>query len=416
MVMGLWMMTSIVAPIAGPILGGILADTLGWRWAFYLNVPVALLCASLAVPLFRKFETTARDDAIDYVGLGLLILWVGALQIALDTGEDQDWFASTRICVLLCTSAVAFAGFLAWEITEDFPAVDLRVFRHRGFAVSAFVMALAFGAFFASIILLPLWLQLGMGYTATQSGQVLAYQGALGLVAAPIAAGLMTRIDPRLLMSLGLAILSGAIFCRSEFAVSVGLRQMIGPQLAMGLGIPFFFVPLMTLSLKAVLPDETASASGVINFVRTVAAAIATALVVSVWNAQTRITHALLAGVLKRPETTLHQLESTGLSAAQATQSLDLMTGNQSMMLATNSVSAGLSAVLAIAAVGIWLMPRGKALDSRMRRQRYGDRQELSGGGLIFQPAGCQILSAAPFSLKPPCRPSFLSAKKPPEN
>jgi DHA2 family multidrug resistance protein len=223
-------------------------------------------------------------------------------------------------------------------------------------------MSLAFGAFFASIILMPLWLQLGMNYTATQAGQVLACQGVLGVVAAPFAAALMTRIDPRLIMSSGLAILAGAIFCRSGFAVNVGFGQMIVPQLAMGVGISFFFVPLMTLSLKAVQPGETAAASGVINFVRTIAAAIATAIVVAVWNGQTRIAHASIAGILKAPDALLRQLEQTGLSAAQATQSLDGLAWNQSMMLAANSVSVGLSVVLAIAAACIWLMPRQKTL------------------------------------------------------
>jgi DHA2 family multidrug resistance protein len=362
MVMGLWMMTSIIAPIAGPILGGLLADTLGWRWAFYLNVPVALLCAGLAVPLFRAFETAPRKGGIDFIGFGLLALWVGSLQIALDTGEDLDWFASPRICALLGISAAAFVVFLIWEITEDRPAVDLRIFRYRGFAVSAAAMSLAFGAFFASIILMPLWLQLGMNYTATQAGQVLACQGALGIVAAPVAAGLMTRIDPRLIMSSGLAILAGAIFSRSGFAVTVGFRQMLIPQLAMGVGISFFFVPLMTLSLKAVQPSETAAASGVINFVRTIAAAIATAMVVSIWNGQTRIAHASVVGILKAPDAFLGQLERSGLSASQATQSLDVMTWNQSMMLAANSVSIGLSAVLALTAACVWLMPRPKPL------------------------------------------------------
>ena len=360
MVMGLWMMTSIIAPIASPIAGGILADTLGWRWAFYLNVPVALLCAGLALPLFRAFETAPRKGGIDFIGFGLLALWVGSLQVALDTGEDLDWFASPRICTLLGVSAAAFVLFLIWEITEDRPAVDLRIFRYRGFAVSAAAMSLAFGAFFASIILMPLWLQLGMNYTATQAGQVLACQGALGILAAPLAAALMTRIDPRLIMSSGLAILAAAIFCRSGFAITVGFGEMIVPQLAMGIGIPFFFVPLMTLSLKAVRPSETAAASGVINFVRTIAAAIATAIVVSVWNGQTRIAHASLASILKSPDAFLQQLEKTGLSASQAAQSLDSMAWNQSMMLAANAVSIGLSSVLALTAACIWLMPRPK--------------------------------------------------------
>jgi len=357
MVMGLWMMTSIIAPVAGPILGGTLADTLGWRWAFYLNVPVAAMCGLCALWIFRDFETRRLRDRIDFVGLALLMIWVSSLQIMLDTGEDKDWFASTEMRALLGISVMTFAAFVIWEITEVFPAVDLRVFRHRGFTVSAIAMFFAFGAFFASLVLLPLWLQIGMGYTATLAGYVLAYQGALGIIAAPLTAALMPRVDGRLLMSLGLAIISGAIFCRSDFATTIGFNQMIVPQLAMGIGLPLFFVPLMTLSLRAVHSNEMASASGIINFLRTIAAAIATAIVVATWNSKTIVAHAKFASALNSPDASLSAMKGLGLSGAQAVQSLDAMIWHQAMVLAANNIAVGLSAVVGITAIGIWLMP-----------------------------------------------------------
>jgi DHA2 family multidrug resistance protein len=352
MVMGLWMMTSIIAPIAGPILGGGLADTIGWRWAFYMNIPIASLCAVCAFFIFRAYETTKLRDRMDLIGLSLLIIWVGSFQIMLDTGEDQDWFSSLQIVWLFGISIIGLIVFIIWEITDNHPIVNLRVFQFRGFAVSAAAMFIAFGAFFASLILMPLWLQLGMGYTATLAGYVLAFQGVLGIFVAPIAAVLMGKVDPRFLMSVGLAILSGAIFCRSGFATTIGFNQMLWPQLMMGAGLP--------ISLKDIPASYVASASGVINFLRTLAGAIATSAVIATWSRKTITTHANLISVIKSPIGLLSTFEKMGLGKTQALQSLDNIVLQQSMVLAAGSVSIILSAVIGLTAIGIWLMPAPK--------------------------------------------------------
>ena len=361
MAMGLWMMTTILAPIAGPILGGTLADTVGWRWAFYINIPVCIFCGIAAWRLLRTRETQIVKQPIDYVGMILLAVWVGALQIMLDNGENYDWFSSSFILTLFAIAVIGFVVFVIWEMTDCAPVVDLRVFRHRTFTVCALAMTLTFGAFFASIVLLPLWLQINMGYTATLSGYILAFQAILGIVVAPIAAGMMSKIDPRLMMSSGLAILAAVIFWRTGFATNIGFNQMILPQLAMGLGIPLFFVPLMTLSMAAVKPSETASASGLINFLRTIPSAIATALVVSAWNTATRETRVDVVGNLRHSQDVLAGIQSSGHSHAEAVRVLDAMVQQQSLMLSTNHMSLVLSVIIAIAAVGIWLIPRPKA-------------------------------------------------------
>jgi DHA2 family multidrug resistance protein len=356
--MGLWMMTTILAPIAGPILGGTLADSVGWRWTFYINIPIAILCAFGAWSLFRARETAASKVRVDFVGLGLLALWVGALQIMLDNGQNQDWFASPWIIGLLVVAGLGFAAFVIWELTDDHPIVDLRVFRHRGFAVSAAAMTFTFGAFFASIVLMPLWLQINLGYTSTLSGYVLAFQAVFGVIVAPLAAVLMTRIDPRAIMSLGLGILAWSIFYRSGYALNISFEKMILPQLAMGIGIPLFFVPLMTLSMTSVNPGETAAASGLINFLRTIAGAIATAAVISAWSSESVSSRSDLVGNLNRSQEFLARLGDKGMAANQALGSLDALVQNQSIMLATNHMFLLLGGVVAMTAVGIWLMPR----------------------------------------------------------
>jgi DHA2 family multidrug resistance protein len=356
--MGLWMMTTILAPIAGPILGGTLADTIGWRWAFYINIPIAILCALGAWALFRRRESQTSRVPIDFVGLGLLALWVGALQLMLDNGQDQDWFASPWILALLVTSVLGFAVFIIWELTDDHPIVDLRVFRHRGFAVSAGAMSLTFGAFFAAIVLMPLWLQINLGYTSTLAGYVLAFQAVFGVIVAPIAAVLMTRMDSRLIMSAGLLILAFAIFYRAGYALNISFEKMILPQLAMGLGIPLFFVPLMTISMTSVDPSETAAASGLINFLRTIAGAIATAATISAWSTDAIISRSNLVGRLHLSHDLMARLQDKGMGATQALHALDGLVQSQSIMLATNHIFLLLGAVVAVTAAGVWLMPR----------------------------------------------------------
>jgi DHA2 family multidrug resistance protein len=295
---------------------------------------------------------------IDYVGLGLLALWVGALQVMLDNGQDQDWFASPWIVVLLVVSVLGFAVFVIWELTDDHPVVDLRVFRHRGFAVSAAAMSLTFGAFFASIVLMPLWLQINLGYTATLSGYVLAFQAVFGVIIAPVAAVLMTRLDARLIMSAGLAILALAIFYRAGYALNISFDKMILPQLAMGFGIPLFFVPLMTISMTSVNPRETAAAAGLINFLRTIAGAIATAVTISAWTTNAVTARSNLVGRLHLSRDWMARLQEHDQGVDQALHSLDGLVQSQSIMLATNHMFLLLAAVVALTAAGIWLMPR----------------------------------------------------------
>src|SRR5581483_3099960 len=183
--------------------------------------------------------------------------------------QEKDWFASSFIVALAIVAAIGFVAFLIWEMTDPHPIVDLRIFRHRGFAVASVAMTITFGAFFASVVLIPLWLQTTMGYTATWSGYVMAFQGMLGVVMAPVAAALVSRVDPRAMMSVGLAVLAGTIVVRGFFTPDMPFGMLIVPQFCMGFGMPLFFVPLMMLAMNSVAPDETASASGLVNFVRT---------------------------------------------------------------------------------------------------------------------------------------------------
>ena len=354
----IWAMTTIVGPILGPILGGVLCDHLGWPSIFWVNVPIALVCAPVVWRMIKAYETPIRRARVDGVGLGLLIIWVGALQIVLDLGKDHDWFSSTMIVTLTLIALIGFAAFLIWELTDREPIVSLRVFRHRGFGSSMITLALTMGAFFATNVLTPLWLQNSMGYTATWAGYAAAALGVSALIAAPIAGQLSTRVDPRILVFAGTLWIAIVAFIRSG-----GDSQMTFGQIAlwvfmMGAGLPFFFLPLTSAALGSVETEEIAAAAGLLNFIRTFAGAVGTSVVNTVWENDIARNHAHLAGVLNDSAGTVAGFVQGGMSRAQAVSQLDQIVNGQATMLATNQVFIGCAIVLVLAACAIWLSPK----------------------------------------------------------
>src|SRR3989344_4262615 len=180
--LALWGVTTLVAPVVGPLLGGWITDNISWPWIFYINVPVGLLAGLLTWGIYRQRETPIRKLPIDTVGLSLLVLWVGALQLMLDKGKELDWFASGEIITMAVVAVVAFAVFLVWELTEKHPVVDLKLFKGRNFTFGALALSVAYALFFGNVVLLPLWLQQWMGYTATSAGMALAPVGIFAIL------------------------------------------------------------------------------------------------------------------------------------------------------------------------------------------------------------------------------------------
>ena len=176
---------------------------------------------------------------------------MGSLQFLLDEGKDLDWFASREITALAITAAVCFAAFIIWELYEEHPVVDLRVFRHRGFSVSVLTISLAFGAFFGANVLTPLWLQSLMGYTATKAGQATAWSGLTAMFLAPLVAQMASRFDPRKLVFGGVLLLGAVTLWRSTGTTDMTFWDVAIPLMAMGLGLPFFFIPTTGLAMAS---------------------------------------------------------------------------------------------------------------------------------------------------------------------
>ncbi|CAL4866921.1 Multidrug export protein EmrB [Asticcacaulis sp. MM231] len=355
---GLWAMTTLIAPIAGPILGGILCDNVGWASIFWINVPIAIVCSWFAMQLLWKHESTTVKSSIDMVGLGLLIVWVGALQIMLDLGKEHDWFSSPMIVCLGLVALIGFIAFLIWELTEANPIVDLRVFRHRGFSASVLTLCVAFGAFFGINVLTPLWLQQNMGYTATWAGYLTALLGVSAVIAAPFASVLSAKVDPRRLVFLGLIWMGGMTFMRSLANSDMGFFDIGHWLLLQGFGMPLFFVPLTALALSSVSEAETASAAGLMNFSRTMAGAIATSIVNTVWADNATYQRSELVGVLNGASDMMNDLAAKGMSLEQARGTLDQLVQSQSVMLATNQVFTVIAILFVLSAFVIWLAPR----------------------------------------------------------
>ncbi len=362
--MGLWAMTTLLAPVVGPVLGGWLCDNYTWSWVFFINVPMALAFGVIAWGLLKRYQDPAVIKPVDKIGMLLLIIWVAALQIMLDEGKDKDWFSSMEIRVLAITAVTGFLAFLIWELTEKNPIVDLRVFRHRGFSSCMLVLALAFGAFFGLNVLTPQWLQYNMGYTTTWAGMVVAWGGLLSVVFSPIAAKLANRVDPRMLILIGCLWLGLDTFWRAHATSDMSYLLICVPLFFMGVGMPMYYVPLTGLAMGSVDEEETASAAGLMNFVRTISGAIATSLVTTSWQNRSIIAHDKLSSIVD-PTGQVASMLPPGLSGQMVREMLNNLVTSQSLMLATNGLMLVIGAIFIVASVSIVLAPKAaRAVDA----------------------------------------------------
>jgi DHA2 family multidrug resistance protein len=355
--LALWGITTLVAPVVGPVLGGWITDNISWPWIFYINMPVGLGAAAVTWMIYRPRETPTAKLPIDAIGLGLLVMWVGALQIMLDKGKDLDWFGSTEITILGIAALVGFALFVVWELTEEHPVVDLRLFARRNFWTSSLAMSLAYGAFFGNVVLLPLWLQQYMGYTATAAGLVLAPVGLLAILLTPLVGRTMHRIDPRLFATGAFIVFALVLYMRSQFNTSADFWTLMVPTIIQGAAMAMFFIPLVTLSLSGLPAERIPSASGLFNFARITAGSFGTSIATTFWDHRATLHHAQLAEQIggSPASQTLATMQANGLTPEQSYAALNRLVDQQAFMLSANDVFY-VSALLFLALIGVvWL-------------------------------------------------------------
>jgi len=362
--MAMWAMTVLVAPVAGPLLGGWITDNISWPWIFYINIPVGLVAAAVTWSIYRKRDAGGRKGPFDAVGLALLVVWVGALQIMVDKGKELDWFGSTQIVVLALVAAIGFAFFLAWELTEEHPIVDLRLFARRNFLMGTLALSVAYGLFFGNVVLLPLWLQQYMGYTATWAGLATAPVGILAIILSPWVGKNVTKIDPRRLTTVAFLGFAFVLVLRSHFNVQADFRTILIPTVLQGAAMAFFFIPLQAIIFSGLTPERMPAAAGLSNFARITAGAIGTSIFTTAWENRAALHHAELAERITSSSdaatATLGQLGASGLDSAQSLAMVNRLVDQQAFTLAVDDLFFLSGMLFLLLLVFVWATKQAK--------------------------------------------------------
>ncbi|TLY60590.1 MAG: DHA2 family efflux MFS transporter permease subunit [Gammaproteobacteria bacterium] len=320
--LAMWSITTLVAPVVGPVLGGWITDNIAWPWIFYINVPVGIAAALATWAIYRRRETPTAKVPVDAVGLSLLMIWVGAMQVMLDKGKDLDWFNSTAIVTLACVAVVG-------------------------------------GLFFGNVVLLPLWLQQYMGYTATLAGWVLAPVGFLAILLSPVVGRFNDRVDPRIFVTVSFAIFALVLFMRAHFNTDATITTLMLPTVIQGAAMAAFFIPLVSISLSGLAPERIPAASGLFNFARITAGAFGTSITTTLWDRRATLHHAQLVEHLSpyNPVTAqaLGTLHGSGMGPDQSYAALNRLVDAQAFMLSADDIFY-VSGMLFIALIAlVWL-------------------------------------------------------------
>jgi DHA2 family multidrug resistance protein len=254
---GISAIATVVAPVLGPTLGGYITDQASWRWIFFLNIPVGIIAVFLVSILVEDppWEKNKKSRGIDYIGLSLITLGLGALQIMMDRGEDDGWFESGFIWVMALLAFLGILGAIGWLLTAKKPIIDLNVFKDRNFAIGCMLIAAMGGILYASAVIIPQFAQQSLMYTATWAGLVLSPGGVAVIILIPIVGKLMTFIQTRYVIALGFSIMGGALLYSSRLTPDIDFNQLVLMRTMQTAGLAFLFVPISTVAYLT-LPRE----------------------------------------------------------------------------------------------------------------------------------------------------------------
>jgi DHA2 family multidrug resistance protein len=328
--MALYGMGIVVAPVIGPTLGGWITDSYTWRWIFYINLPVGVLALFMAYTFVEDppYLRHAFRGAIDYFGFGLMAMWLGALQLVLDKGQESDWFEAPWICWVAAASAIALVGFIVREFMCREPIVQLRVLGNSNFGVGTFITLIYGFALYGVTALLPLFLQTVLGYTALDSGLAVSPRGLGSILSMFLVGGLVNRIDSRVLLATGFAILGYSTLMMSDLNLMISMGSVAIPNFINGFAGGFIFVPLTTMSMGRLRKEEIGNAAGIYNLARNVGGSIGIASMTTylVRGAQTHQNY-LAANLTANNPATMAALQ--GLQAKFHSAGADAFTAHQ---------------------------------------------------------------------------------------
>ncbi len=276
--------TAVIAPTIGPTLGGWITDNYSWRWIFYVNLPVGILALLLVYrmvgdPPYLKLSRTG-GIRLDYIGIALLALGVGALQVLLDKGQEDDWFGSQFILTLAVIAAVCLISLVIWEWFQKAPIIDVRLFKSFNFAVANLMMFVLGVLLFSSLVMMPQFLQTLMGYTAETAGMVLSASGVVLLFEMPVVGQLASRFPAKYIISFGwLALAAGMYYSTKRLDLLISFKSAALLRVAQAAGMGFLFVPVTLAGYIGIAPEKSNSVAGIINFMRNIGSSVGTSMV-----------------------------------------------------------------------------------------------------------------------------------------
>ena len=318
MAFALYGITAIIAPTIGPTLGGWITDNYSWRWIFYINLPVGLLALFLAYrmvedPPYLKLSRTG-GIRLDYIGIGFLALGVGALQVVLDKGQEDDWFGSHFIVVLAVTAAVCLISLVIWEWHQKAPIVDVRLFKNFNFGMANLMMFVLGVLLFSSLVMMPLFLQTLMGYTAEIAGLVLSGGGVLLLFEMPLVGQLASRFPAKYIIAFGwLLLAAGMYYSTKRMDLLISFSSAAWLRIIQVAGMGFLFVPITLAGYIGIAPEKSNSVAGIINFMRNIGSSVGTSMVTTLLARRSQFHQSVLSYYTSRYDPAFRE-QLTGLA------------------------------------------------------------------------------------------------------
>jgi DHA2 family multidrug resistance protein len=294
--MGFWGLGIVVAPIIGPVFGGWVTENYSWRWVFYINLPVGIVSLLMTrMYVFDPQYLRRESKGIDYWGMGMLVVGIGALQILLDKGQQEDWFESTVITTLAVVSAIALIALIIQQLRSKDPIIDLHLFTDRTYSVGVFLMTVLGFVLYGSLVMIPIMLQTLFGYPSLQAGEAMAPRGIGSLFMMAIVGLLIARVDARKLLALGLCVGGLTSIWLGQLNLQAGYWDIFWPQLLQGAGMALLFVPLTTVTMATITPERMGYATSLFNLMRNIGGGIGIAVTGTIL-ARTRQSNSALLG------------------------------------------------------------------------------------------------------------------------